>query len=206
MRRAWAAIVMLGVVLAAGPSLADDHEGAEADARLDRAGFYIMLGGHAAIENFDDADFHDSASIDVRTGYRLNPLIAVETHLEWIEDFDSRNKEQNPPFNANQPVGDPAFLDAFTATVNARIFLPLEKYQDFQPYGLLGGGLMRVGRVGTDGPSEHDVGYAGRLGAGVDMYLTQRLGVNLEVTYVIPTGTVADFQYTSVGASFLYRF
>ncbi len=51
-----------------------------------------------------------------------------------------------------------------------------------------------------------DVDLAARLGGGVEVYLTDRLSLNVEGVYVRPSGQVEDYDYVSFSAGVLYRF
>ena len=70
-----------------------------------------------------------------------------------------------------------------------------------QPYALLG-----MGTLITSGDPSSEVGFMGRLGAGVDIWITEAIAGSLEAGYVLPTGRTRGFDHVSIAWSFVYRF
>jgi hypothetical protein len=48
--------------------------------------------------------------------------------------------------------------------------------------------------------------FAGRLGGGIDVYLTGNWVLTADAIYTIGSGDVSDFPYLSIGWGFAYRF
>jgi outer membrane protein W len=77
-----------------------------------------------------------------------------------------------------------------------------------QPFLLVGVGLTHAefdDKLGL-GLSVEDEAFAARFGVGVDIYITERVLMNIDADYVMPTGNVEDFDYVGVRWGFQYRF
>jgi opacity protein-like surface antigen len=158
-----------------------------------RPGFYIGAGGLYAVEDFDNTfglDFENGPGFNGRLGYRLHPHFAVEAMIERVDAFDLEDFDRD--------------INTWTGTLNGKFFALTER---FQPYGLLGIGAMRA-EANLPGSSNdvHDTDFAFRLGGGLDSYMTENWLVNLEISYVHPTGDVDDINYYSLGGGIQYRF
>ena len=168
-----------------------------------RSGFYIGIGGLYAIEDFDNTgplEFDNGPGVNFRLGYRFHPNIAVEAMGERVDAFDL-NLSRSGFLGSGK-----AEINTWTGTVNAKFFALTER---FQPYGLLGIGAMRA-EAKAKGPGgsakTDDTDLAFRFGGGVDSYITENWLINLEVSYVRPTGDVDDINYYSLGGGIQYRF
>ena len=75
-----------------------------------------------------------------------------------------------------------------------------------QPYALLGLGVMFDDDSTPGGSSSSDSAFVGKLGLGFDVWATDWLGMNLEWTYQLPSGTLRDLDYMAVTWSVVYRF
>jgi hypothetical protein len=58
----------------------------------------------------------------------------------------------------------------------------------------------------TLGLSSSDMVFAGRVGGGLDFYLTRNIALSGEIAYVMPTGALGDLRYVSFGGQVLVRF
>ena len=120
----------------------------------------------------------------------MHPNFAVEAMGERVDAFDLKG------FSGVE-------INTWVGTLNGKFFALTER---FQPYGLLGIGAMRAElKVGSFG-DVHDTDLAFRFGGGIDSYLTDTWVVNLEISYVRPTGDVGDINYISLGGGIQYRF
>ncbi len=172
-----------------------------------RSGWYLGLGGHAALENFDGGNYRNSGGLDALAGYRFTPHFAIEGQLDWNDDFADRGRYSGTCNTSQGPrpcVGDKT-IDVLTVTANAKGFLPLGRVQ---PFALLGGGVMRSsdGAFQTLARGDTDAGYVARFGAGVDLYATRRMLLSLGAAYVLPTGATSDLHYVSIGGNLQFRF
>ena len=120
--------------------------------------------------------------------------MSLEVHSEWIEGYDLQ-----------QFGGDHSEIRTWTNTLNGKFFLG---HGRLQPYALAGAGLQRawVRNPAPGGVNFDDVAFVGRVGGGLDFALTDHLGLNLEGSYLVPTGDLDDYDTVSVGLGLTYRF
>jgi opacity protein-like surface antigen len=145
-----------------------------------RPGPYVALTGVASIPVSDLSRDHTGVGVAVRGGYRAGDRLALEGQVEYS--------------------GDRGFADESLTllTANAKLLLGESRVQ---PYLLVGLGAAFVASdLRRDG-----VHFAFRAGAGVDAYLTPRVGVLLEAAYVRPSGAGAAFDAMSIGWGVFYR-
>jgi hypothetical protein len=88
----------------------------------------------------------------------------------------------------------------------ATLFDPASLANRFQPFLKLGVAWMWVREQDPDASSRNNGAVAGRFGAGLDVYLTQKIVLTLSGNYMLPNNSIEDRQYTSVGAGLQYRF
>ena len=75
----------------------------------------------------------------------------------------------------------------------------------FQPFGVVGVGVTR-GSVELGGDSDNGAGFAARLGAGADYWLTESVSVGATYSYVFTTGGADGLDYQSFVMGAQYRF
>jgi opacity protein-like surface antigen len=177
-----------------------------------RPGPYVGVGFAYGLEDFDLGNLQnganglpgggavslsadDSPGFDIRAGYRAHPNFAVEGQFQYFTGFDLNAKA-----NYSGAEAKVATLDALTFTVNAKVY-PLTG--QFQPYGLLGIGMLRgnVDVTNTD-ISRSDVVFATRIGVGMDFYATHHWVVNGEFCYLRASNDY-DFDGGKVGGSLM---
>jgi opacity protein-like surface antigen len=181
--------VMVGVLGAAS---------ARAEPDFARDGWYVGVGASYAKENIDAID-DDGFGISGYFGYRFLRYFAAECEVEWIPLFEQQYVKVDR---------------MWTAHVNAKAYLPLGRFQPFVSAGM---GLMQA-RVRLDHVSigaggavrtrekREEGAFAGRLGGGFDVYLTENVVLSASAKYTIGTGGLDDFEYVSAGGSLQYRF
>jgi outer membrane protein OmpA-like peptidoglycan-associated protein len=54
--------------------------------------------------------------------------------------------------------------------------------------------------------AESDTEFAGRVGGGVDVWITQHIAAYVDAAYVMPTGGLSDLRYVSLGGGLKYSF
>jgi opacity protein-like surface antigen len=191
-----------------------------------RNGFYIGLAGSLGVDiKFEDKfekevrdglgnptnlslNVDEKFGLNTRAGYRFHPRIAAEVQFEWISEADIDLK--------GVAFGKDAFtLERWTLMANAKGYLGTGIVQ---PFLLVGLGVMKgqvEGNASRELPdesvveyriSETDTDFAARFGGGLEVYATENIVINIDATYVLPTGSVNDFDYVSVGWGFQYRF
>ena len=135
-----------------------------------------------------------SYGFGARLGLRFHPHLAAELHSEWIEGFDLQ-----------QVPGDHSEIRTWTNTINGKFYIG---HGRLQPYALAGVGLQRawVRNPIPGGVNFDDVAFVGRVGAGLDLELTPHVALNLEGSYLAPTGDLEGYDTVSVGVGLKYRF
>lgn len=226
-RRVWTAFL-----LAAWSSLLGGQIAAEEPA-YDRNGPYLALAGTFGVPlRLDEAvdttlpdptptreiaiegvDAEGSIGFHARAGYRFHSRAAAEIHFEYLDEFNVTARDGQRP----EPLANASIIsvEAWTLTADLKAFLLTGRVQ---PYGVLGLGLMdsrtkptSVGGVeGQETPVVADApegqAFVGRMGVGLDMYLSPHFLVSVDATYVLPAGSLQDLQYLSFGWGFQYRF
>jgi OOP family OmpA-OmpF porin len=162
----------------------------------------------------------------LRAGYRFSSLLAAELDLQGLQGFDidrdlyvpAPGFENNPQIAAANPRID-ADVNLYTAMVNGKLY-PLEG--QIQPYVLGGVGIVVAdvdSKAGASG-KESDVTplFGGRIGGGIDYYLTRNWVMNFDISYTLTTQDVSlkygnpkrseDISVTHVpiSAGLIYRF
>lgn len=166
---------------AAGPVHAQDYA---------KTGRYAGLGFAIGFENFDAPsafEFDRGYGFDARVGNRFDPHFGAELQLEYLNGFTVQ--------------GTSLGLNSVALTGNVRAYLckgPL------QPFALFGVGMLWQG-VKNGGRSS--TGFAGRVGGGIDAYLSESLALSISATYVPTPGDFgglrgADYVSLIVGAQF----
>ena len=159
--------------------------------------FMLLLGTYVILRLsfvFPAVAVDESYGFGARIGYRFHPHIAAELHSEWIEGFDLQ-----------QFPGDHSEIRTWTNTVNGKFFIG---HGRLQPYALAGFGLQRawVRNPTPGGVNFDDVAFVGRVGGGIDFQLDSHVGLNLESSYLAPTGDLDDLDTVSISLGLTYRF
>ena len=154
-----------------------------------RNGLYAGASIIGAASNFDQQAIEDtevSPGWGARAGYRFLDRFAVEAAYEGGEDFEFDSAGVN--------------VEMQSLTLQGKFFVTTGAVQ---LYGMAGVGYLdpETGTLGLD-----DTEPLGRLGAGVEMYLTPSLPLFIEVDYTWPTGDLEDLDYGTAQAGLLIRF
>ena len=203
MKVAWCAAALLtGVIALASPVRAQLP--LDEDAPLDRNRFYFGLGALFGLEDLSvgaqpTSTGGPSTSVDVedinwggemRAGYRFHPHLAAELQGQYNGLYEVR---------ANT-VGRPSLgsVEVITSTANIKAYA---LRGPVQPYALGGVGIMWADTEDRAAGAKlplGDVEFAGRGGLGVDMYLSPMLAINLEGTYIAPTGGLSGYGMAAI--------
>lgn len=180
---------------------------AAAESEFSRRGGYLKLGVLGATytqaeDELEDelrgvgvgasVEFDETAGFSLVGGFRAHPHIAVEGEIEFLAPSDI----------SESTFGDFADLWSLTTTVNAKAFALTGR---FQPYGLVGIGVMRSELSVGNFDDDYD-GFAARFGAGLEVYLGEHWALDIGADYVLPTGDVSGLDYLSFGAGVILRF
>jgi opacity protein-like surface antigen len=215
-RRSASAAVAAFCLLLGGAVRADESDGTWRNDDFSRNGYYVAANFAYGIELFDvdplgivlaqptvPFEAQNAYGLNVRFGQRVQKWLGLEIEYEWMNGFEIEG--------AGLTV---ATYDPDVVTFNGRFYLPTWRAQ---PYLLVGGGMVSYD-VELTGPfstfSVSDNGFAFRGGAGVDVYVTRNLVVNVEATALLNTDSfeilaqpaVSDLYYISVTGGLVYRF
>jgi opacity protein-like surface antigen len=145
-----------------------------------RPGAYVALNGVASLPLSGLSRDDTGIGAAGRFGYRVSDRFALEAQAEYSGD--------NGFGGAHQTL----------VTANARAYFSDRRVQ---PYALLGlGAAFPSSRLRKD-----DASFAFRAGAGVDAYLSERVGLLLEATYSRPTDSGAALDAVNIGWGLFYR-
>lgn len=192
--------LVLGLLTTAEPAAAQWAEPPDGDPPLGRSGAYVGLAGFYALQNFDDQTAIDTASdidatdtggVSVKGGFRIDERWAVDVAFQYFGEFELASFA-----NDGTPLARDEF-DGWTLMLNGRMFL---HSGTFQPFLSAGAGALVMHKTGPDGA------FAMRLGGGLDVYLTDHLVLDNEVTYVLPAPKLEDFQYMTATFGLTWRY
>ncbi|HXZ86266.1 MAG TPA: porin family protein [Myxococcota bacterium] len=163
------------------------HAARAADDDFARPGPYLGVGASRSVNVVEafldgtpvlqDIKVSDSWGVNGRVGYRVTSWFSVEAEYEWLDAF-----------NASLGGAHLGTLDLQSATGNLRFIAPLRR---FQPYLLLGAGaLFAKTNTPFNALTVDHAAFAGRVGLGFDVYLTQNLLLNAGVEGVLSPAEV----------------
>jgi opacity protein-like surface antigen len=200
--------LLVGVCLLSGVARADD------DVDFGRSSAYVGVGASRSINLLEDflsdnavlkhIGVSDNWGVNGRAGYHITSWLAIEGEYEWLEPFQVDF--------AGTHIGE---FSTQSATVNLKLILPLRR---FQPYFLLGAGAAFLDvRDRRALLSVDSTAFAGRVGLGIDIYLTRNLYLNAgaegllsdaKVSLITPSGTFEErgIGTVDIQAGFGWRF
>jgi outer membrane protein OmpA-like peptidoglycan-associated protein/opacity protein-like surface antigen len=172
-----------------------------------------------------NVDRRDTPGGAFRAGYRFNSLFAAELDYQYLHQFEIDRKDNyhfsdavlaNP---ANAPIIAAADRDV-RADITVHSIMANGKLYPMtgviQPYLLAGLGVLigDTDEKAQGGGSSVEPIFAGRIGGGIDFYLTRSVAWNFDVSYTItpkdfsPDGLERDISLTHVPIStgLIYRF
>ncbi len=185
----------------------------------------------------DGAGLEDGLlGVNAVIGYRAGERVAFEVEVEWLTDSNKTNLDFESNISGSTGVHTAKIEEIWTITANVKVYPPLTGR--FQPFGVFGvglqhaklevdvetSGLMTMDRPPATGPAarppvdvpadfqikrtESQVDGALRLGAGIDVYATSNIAIELSATYVLPFSEVGSItsDYVALGWRVLYRF
>ncbi len=153
-----------------------------------RDGWYVGAQWNMGMPADDAVD--NSQGLSAYVGWRFLKYWGMDFQYEWQNGFVT-------------PTGpDVGESNAHVITLNTRAYLPLGRVQ---PFVLAGVGLFQTSKT-AGGVHTAKGDFAGRLGGGVDFYLTKNWVLEGSATYVLPAGDQNDQRYLSIGAGLQYRF
>ena len=155
-----------------------------------RSGLYAgasVIGLYPDFSDVDDIDLEDGElafGLGIRGGYRFWDRFAVEVGYEAYNDVETDSEDVE--------------LETISATGK---FYPLTGV--LQPYGLIGIGVLQSEISGVDFDESDTIG---RIGVGLEGYLTSWLPLFGELDYRIPEGDSSDLKFATLQFGALFRF
>lgn len=214
LRRIILALLILPTSLALSAALPSSAQADDADASYGSDGCYAGLGGSTqflteAEEALDDVtdpsiEIDESMGLHARLGCMSrasNGVLGFDLHFEWIEGF----KIDLP--------GDNSKAGGYSISAGARIF-PLRALENaidgyppilrrIQPYGYVGGGYLNLDGI----PERNASDFIGRVGGGIEVFVTEHIAVAVDATYVLPSSdSLNNADYLSLGWGAVYYF
>jgi len=185
--------------------IASPAESPSSDTRKGKV-WYIELSGVYVVENIDadqtiakfsgpiTVDFDESWGAQLAIGHICSDMLAVEAMFEYVapfEAFTGGNKDE---------------LDVMNASINAKLSYPAKKVKPYVAVGL--GAMKAYEDIRYNGATSKaaDWGLSFRGGAGVDVFVTDSISIDLEGAYVIGTGDVDHVKYTTISLGLAYHF
>jgi hypothetical protein len=183
-----ALILVSALALVAPAAWADD----DVEDDFTREGFYLTLQGVSALpaENLELRSAPAEFGVNVAGGWRFYQNFATEVEMEYIPDLAKGDIEL-------RTFGTSFNLRAYPL---ARLGEPDSWLQRIQPFFKGGFGWQWTQRRGRGLPNQDDGGFAGRLGGGLDIYLTRNLVLTGSATYQLSTGDTRDVRLTATGS------
>jgi hypothetical protein len=163
-----------------------------------RRGAFAGLGFNWQVPGFQGPFLHEdygkSWGFNARGGYRFLDWFAAEAIVEYADKFGANRAGSRAPS-----------IRLLSSTVNAKFIVPVER---FQPYLELGGGLLYAdtGNGFFNSISDQDFGFAGRIGAGVDFFLTREISLFVDNSWTMSTDNTEDLYFYSLGGGARYNF
>ena len=168
-----------------------------------KTGPYVGLGFAMGFENFsglgigDFVSFDPAYGFDAWGGYRFHPNFSTELQLEYLNGYHT---DVFAPLSASG--------QSVTFTGNLKYYILTGRIQPFLLAGVgLGWQSFDLNGVGN---LESASGLAGRLGGGLDFYLTENIALQASTSYVFVRyglnllGQQGDYVSLNLGAQFRF--
>jgi len=167
-----------------------------------REGWYLGGRGVYTQVDFDTQGVaQNDFGFNLVAGYRISKYLASDFEFEYIDAIPVDGK---PGPNFDVRTFDLAWMFRFYPLSFA--FDASSPLHRVQPYLAAGPAWQWVALNRFPGNDRNRGGFAGRLGGGLDVYLTENLSLNADATYVLSAGDVRDYRYLSIGWGFAYHF
>ena len=142
--------------------------------------------------------------VNVAGGYRISPHIAVEAEFEWARaNVDLDIKLEAPGFEDASDSSKVAEYSYWLLSANVKFYALTKR---FQPFALIGVGVMNQEIDFDDGPEDDETGIGLRFGGGADLYLSLNVALTADFTYVVSEADLEDNDIMSLNVGALWRF
>jgi len=172
--------------------------------------FYAEFNAVRVLENIDAGqtaakfsgpiavDFDETWGFQLAAGYIYSDLLSAEALFEYVAPSEA---------TLGTDGDDESELDVLNGSLNAKVTCPA--WEKTKPYVVAGIGLMKTYEdIDYNGVSSktNDWGVSFRVGAGVDLYATDRISIGLEGSYATGTGEADHVKYTTLSLGLAYHF
>jgi len=142
--------------------------------------------------------------VNLAGGYRLTPRFAVEGEFEWAQgDIDLDIDLEAPGLGEASDSLKIGEFSYWLLSANAKVFALTGR---FQPFALIGIGVMSQEIDFSDDPNDTETGAGFRFGGGADVYITPKIALQADFTYVLSAGDLKDNDVMSLNAGLIWRF
>ena len=172
--------------------------------------WYLGGGLNYNFENFDNelsgVDWDNTWGLDIKAGYFFTDYFALEFMFQYLNEFEYK---ESVYYWGSWDYK--ATVTGYSFTINGKGFIPLDSI--FRPYGVLGLGYahgeleqkLSYSRY-TYSDSEKESDLFGRIGAGLDIFLSKQFALEGEVSYNMGFGDIDNLRYTSLALNALVLF
>ena len=175
--------------------------------------WYFGGGLNYAFENFKDSDgdWGNTFGFNIKGGYFLCEYFALEAMFQYLDDFELQESGvlYSPPYYYSYDYD--VNISLYHFTINGKGFIPIKGI--VKPYGVLGFGYaygkakqkLRIGRLSATN-TEKESDLCGRIGAGLDIFLSEQFALEGEVSYFMGFNDIDRIRYTSLSLNALVLF
>ena len=177
--------------------------------------WYFGGGFNYSFENFKDemdiGDWDNTYGFDLKAGYFFSEYFALEAMFQYLDDFEHSESGviYSPPYYYSYEYD--ADVSLYNFTINGKGFIPIKGI--VKPYGILGFGYawgeakqkLRIGII-SDTNTEKESDLCGRIGAGLDIFLSKQFALEGEVSYFMGFNDLDNARYTSLSLNAIVLF
>jgi len=170
------------------------------------AGPYVGIGPAGGFSTFQNnlSGFGNSYGFNVRGGYRFTNYLAAEALYEYMDDFGDSVKAGGRP-------GGHVDISTNNFSLLGKVILPTGTL--FEPYAFGGVGFLNANGNGelkalgkTVSGADSNTEFAGRVGGGFDVWITENIAAYVDAGYVMPTSGLSALRYVSLSGGVKYSF
>lgn len=175
------------------------------NAQAEENRYYIGAGGTYAFQDFGDVHgvkFNNAGGLNLKTGFRVTRNAGLELNFDYFSDF----KADGNGSVSGVPVDIDAKISLYTFTVDLKVFLTEGVVN---PYLLAGIGYMN-GKINYETSSnganmdndwsESKGDGCGKVGAGLEFFMNEKLSVGLDGSYLLGFGALDSIRYYKITA------
>jgi opacity protein-like surface antigen len=144
-----------------------------------RPGPYLQAAGVQGFGHFGEEDVSSRPGLNLAIGGRFTRYIAAELDFEGVINWELAGRDST----------------TYAVMANAKAYYPIRRIQPFV--------LAGIGTLITEHGNDHKARFAGRLGGGFDLFVTDSIYLSLSYRY---TGNFDNVGYSSILYGVGYHF